>query len=62
MNALHQLFVWFNDPANWQGDNGVPRRVYELLTVWAWAMVIALLATVVVFVVMGGLALLGALS
>ena len=41
MNALHQLFVWFNDPANWQGVNGVPRRVLEHLSLWAWAMVIA---------------------
>ena len=27
MNALHQLIVWFNDPANWHGANGVPHRV-----------------------------------
>ena len=31
MNALHQLFVWFNDPANWHGANGVPHRVLEHL-------------------------------
>jgi osmoprotectant transport system permease protein len=41
MNALHQLFVWFNDPANWQGGNGVPQRVLEHLSLWAWSMVIA---------------------
>jgi osmoprotectant transport system permease protein len=41
MNALHQLFVWFNDPANWQGTNGVPRRLIEHLSLWAWAMSIA---------------------
>ena len=41
MNALHQLFVWFNDPANWQGTNGVPHRVLEHLSLWAWAMAIA---------------------
>ena len=41
MNALHQLFVWFNDPANWQGTNGVPQRVLEHLTLWAWTMAIA---------------------
>ena len=42
MTALHQIIVWFNDPANWQGSNGVPRRVYELLWVWAWAMAVAM--------------------
>jgi osmoprotectant transport system permease protein len=41
MNALHQLLVWFNDPANWQGTNGVPQRVLEHLWLWAWSMVIA---------------------
>ena len=42
MTAIHQIIVWFNDPANWQGTNGVPRRVYELLWVWAWAMAVAM--------------------
>jgi osmoprotectant transport system permease protein len=42
MNALHQLFVWFNDPANWQGTNGVPQRVVEHLSLWFTAMVISL--------------------
>ena len=41
MNGLHHLFVWFNDPANWHGANGVPRRVLEHLTLWAWSMAIA---------------------
>jgi osmoprotectant transport system permease protein len=41
MTALHQIIVWFNDPANWQGANGVTQRVYELVWVWAWAMAIA---------------------
>jgi osmoprotectant transport system permease protein len=41
MNALHQLFVWFNDPANWQGANGVPQRVLEHLWLWVWSMLIA---------------------
>jgi osmoprotectant transport system permease protein len=46
MNALHQLFVWFNDPANWQGTNGVPARVLEHLILWAWTMSIACLIAV----------------
>jgi len=41
MNALHQLLVWFNDPANWQGVSGVPHRVLEHLELWTWAMAIA---------------------
>jgi len=41
MNALHQLFTWFNDPANWHGDAGVPHRVYEHLWIWGWSMAIA---------------------
>jgi len=41
MNALHQLFLWFNDPANWRGTAGVPHRVVEHLWLWAWSMVIA---------------------
>jgi len=41
MNALHQLFLWFNDPANWRGTAGVPHRVVEHLWLWAWSMAIA---------------------
>jgi osmoprotectant transport system permease protein len=41
MTALHQLVVWFNDPANWHGDHGLLKRVFELLVVWAWTMAVA---------------------
>jgi osmoprotectant transport system permease protein len=41
VNGLHNLLVWFNDPANWQGPNGVPTRVVEHLLLWAKAMTIA---------------------
>ena len=41
MTALHQLIVWFNDPANWQGANGVPHRLFEHLSLWLWSMSIA---------------------
>jgi osmoprotectant transport system permease protein len=41
VNALHQLLVWFNDPANWRGATGVPHRVVEHLGLWAWSMGIA---------------------
>ncbi len=42
MNGIHHLFLWFNDPANWHGTNGVPQRVLEHLSYWAWAMAISL--------------------
>lgn len=46
MGVLTSLFDWFADPANWQGSDGVPARVFE--HVWysaaatALAVVIAL--------------------
>jgi osmoprotectant transport system permease protein len=42
MNALHHLFVWFNDPANWQGSEGITHRVAEHLVLWAKSMTIAI--------------------
>jgi osmoprotectant transport system permease protein len=41
VNALHQLLLWFNDPANWRGSTGVTHRVVEHLWLWAWSMAIA---------------------
>ena len=41
MNGLHNLLVWFNDPANWHGADGIPTRVLEHLVLWAKAMTIA---------------------
>jgi osmoprotectant transport system permease protein len=52
MSGLHHLLVWFNDPANWHGTNGIPHRVTEHLVLWAKAMVIA-----VAIAVPGGLLL-----
>jgi osmoprotectant transport system permease protein len=52
MSGLHHLLVWFNDPANWSGTNGIPHRVTEHLVLWAKAMVIA-----VAIAVPGGLLL-----
>jgi len=52
MNGLHHLFTWFNDPANWQGSDGIPTRVVEHLVLWAKAMTIA-----VAIAVPGGLLL-----
>ena len=41
MNGMRHLLEWFNDPANWRGDAGVPHRVAEHLWFWAWSMAIA---------------------
>jgi len=41
MNGMRHLLEWFNDPANWRGDAGVPHRVVEHLWFWAWSMAIA---------------------
>jgi len=41
VNGLHHLIVWFNDPANWQGHDGVIHRLHEHLALWAKSMVIA---------------------
>jgi osmoprotectant transport system permease protein len=42
VSGLHHLLVWFNDPANWRGANGVPTRVGEHLWLWAWSMLISI--------------------
>jgi len=52
MSGLHHLLVWFNDPANWHGPDGIPQRVMEHLALWAKAMAIA-----VTIAVPGGLLL-----
>jgi osmoprotectant transport system permease protein len=41
MNGMRHLLEWFNDPANWRGDAGVPHRVAEHLWFFAWSMAIA---------------------
>lgn len=41
MTFLHDLFVWFNDPLNWSGTDGVPRRVFEHLVLSIGALLIA---------------------
>jgi osmoprotectant transport system permease protein len=46
VSGLHHLLVWFNDPANWRGSDGVPTRVVEHLSLWARSMVIAVLIAV----------------
>jgi len=53
VNGLHHLLVWFNDPANWHGYNGVPQRVLEHVVLWAKAMTLATLLAVPVGLLLG---------
>jgi osmoprotectant transport system permease protein len=53
MNGLHHLLVWFNDPANWQGSDGIPQRVVEHLVLWAKSMTIAVAIAVPVGLLLG---------
>jgi len=41
VNFLHEVFVWFNDPLNWQGTNGIAHRLLEHLALALAALVIA---------------------
>ncbi len=41
MNGLHNLVIWFNDPLNWQGADGIPTRLGEHLVLWAWSLAIS---------------------
>jgi osmoprotectant transport system permease protein len=53
MNGLHDLLVWFNDPANWKGFDGVPTRLVEHLVLWAKAMTIATVIAVAAGLLLG---------
>lgn len=46
VNFLHEVFVWFNDPLNWQGSNGIPHRVLEHVALALSALTIACLIAV----------------
>jgi osmoprotectant transport system permease protein len=43
VSFLNDVFVWFNDPLNWRGDDGVPHRVLEHLVLTLSALAIACL-------------------
>ena len=42
MNIITTTFAWFTDPAHWQGNDGIPIRVFEHLELSALAVVIGL--------------------
>jgi osmoprotectant transport system permease protein len=41
MTFLHELLLWFNDPLNWRGPDGVPHRLGEHLALVGGALVLA---------------------
>ncbi len=53
MSFLHDLFVWFNDPLNWQGENGIVHRLIEHLVLVGSAMAISLVIAVPLGVLLG---------
>jgi len=42
VNIITTTFAWFTDPAHWQGNDGIPIRVFEHLELSALAVVIGL--------------------
>ncbi len=42
MNVLREAFTWLNDPANWQGKNGVPYLAGEQILITVAAVLLAL--------------------
>ena len=53
MTFLQDLFVWFNDPLNWRGVNGVPNRVFEHLVLTLSALAISCLIALPAGVLLG---------
>jgi osmoprotectant transport system permease protein len=46
MSFVNDVYVWFNDPLNWSGPNGVPSRVLEHLVLSIGALLIAAVISV----------------
>ena len=53
MNFLGDVIVWFNDPLNWRGDDGVPHRVFEHLLLTLSALLISCLIALPAGVLLG---------
>lgn len=46
MNFINDVFVWFNDPLNWQGPDGVLTRLWQHIALAFGALLIACLVAV----------------
>jgi osmoprotectant transport system permease protein len=53
MDPVARLIAWLTDPANWQGPNGVPIRLFEHLQLTAIALVIAGLIALPIGLILG---------
>lgn len=53
MNFVGDVLVWFNDPLNWRGDDGVPHRVFEHLVLTLSALAIACLVALPAGIALG---------
>jgi len=55
MNFPHEVVRWFNDPAHWRGDRGIPNRVFEHVQYSVCAIVAAVILAVPLAVWLFGL-------
>jgi len=53
MNFPHEVVRWFNDPAHWRGDRGIPNRVFEHVQYSVCAIVAAVILAVPLAVWLG---------
>lgn len=53
MSFLQDILVWFNDPLNWRGANGVPNRLFEHLVLTLSALAISCLIALPAGVLLG---------
>ena len=43
---IGSILAWFTDPANWQGEDGIPHRVLQHLEYTAMAVLLAALLAI----------------
>jgi osmoprotectant transport system permease protein len=53
VNPLHEAYIWLNDPANWQGRNGVPYLTWEHLYISGLAVALAAAVALPLALVLG---------
>jgi len=53
MGFLHDVLVWFADPANWSGDNGIPQRLREHAQISAESVLIGAAIALPIGIVLG---------
>jgi osmoprotectant transport system permease protein len=53
--SIGSLYRWFNDPAHWRGDNGLPHRLFQHVELCVVALALACVVAIPVGVVLGHL-------